>query len=83
MKGKTGTVKLNLTGSPALRFQGRPLGLTHYTHPRTALAMAHIRLWPIPSRVRKTKAGNRLIFNDFSDTSSVPASFLRQVLTPP
>lgn len=31
--GKTVTIKLNLTGSPALRFQGRPLGATHYTHP--------------------------------------------------
>lgn len=31
--GKTVTIKLNLTGSPALRFQGRPLGSTHYCHP--------------------------------------------------
>lgn len=42
VRGKTVTVKLNLTGSPALRFQGRPLGNTHYTHPRTALALAHL-----------------------------------------
>lgn len=34
VKGKTVTVKLNLTGSPALRFEGRPLGVTHYVHPR-------------------------------------------------
>lgn len=40
--GKTVTVKLNLTGSPALRFQGRPLGATHYTHPSQALALAHL-----------------------------------------
>ncbi|MBI5280906.1 MAG: DUF362 domain-containing protein [Candidatus Solibacter usitatus] len=40
--GKTVTIKLNLTGSPALRFQGRPLGATHYTHPKTAAAMAHL-----------------------------------------
>jgi len=33
VKGKTVTIKLNLTGSPAMRFQGKPLGLTHYTHP--------------------------------------------------
>ena len=33
-----------------------------------------IRLCPIPSHVRKTKAENRLIFNDFSDTCpSLPA----------
>lgn len=42
VRGKTVTVKLNLTGSPALRVQGRPLGVTHYTHPRTAGALAHL-----------------------------------------
>jgi uncharacterized protein (DUF362 family) len=42
VKGRTVTVKLNLTGSPALRFQGRPLGATHYTHPAQALALAHL-----------------------------------------
>jgi uncharacterized protein (DUF362 family) len=39
---KTVVIKLNLTGSPALRFQGRPLGTTHYTHPAQALALAHL-----------------------------------------
>ena len=33
VRGKTVTIKLNLTGSPAQRFEGRPLGVTHYTHP--------------------------------------------------
>ncbi len=42
VKGKTVTVKLNLTGSPALRVGGLPVGVTHYTHPRTAGAMAHL-----------------------------------------
>lgn len=42
VRGKTVTVKLNLTGSPALRIQGRPLGVTHYTHPKTAAALAHV-----------------------------------------
>ncbi|MCX6636214.1 MAG: DUF362 domain-containing protein [Acidobacteria bacterium] len=42
VRGKTVTVKLNLTGSPALRVEGRPPGVTHYTHPRTAGAMAHL-----------------------------------------
>ena len=42
VQGKTVTIKLNLTGSPALRLQGRPLGVTHYTHPKTAIAMAHL-----------------------------------------
>lgn len=41
VKNKTVTVKLNLTGSPGLRFQGKPLGSTHYTHPKTLMAMIH------------------------------------------
>ena len=36
---KTITIKLNLTGSPSQRFQGKPLGSTHYTHPKTIAAM--------------------------------------------
>ncbi len=42
VKGKTVTIKVNLTGSPALKFQGKPLGLTHYTHPKMAAAMAYV-----------------------------------------
>src|SRR6266542_207041 len=42
VKGKTVTIKLNLTGSPGLRFQGRPLGVTHYTHPKLLGATAHL-----------------------------------------
>jgi uncharacterized protein (DUF362 family) len=42
VRNKTVTIKLNLTGSPGLRFQGKPLGSTHYTHPKTLLAMVHI-----------------------------------------
>jgi uncharacterized protein (DUF362 family) len=42
VRNKTVTVKLNLTGNPAHRFQGRPLGVTHYTHPRLVLAAAHL-----------------------------------------
>jgi len=42
VRGKTVTVKLNLTGSPALKFEGRPLGLTHYTHPKLTAAFAHL-----------------------------------------
>lgn len=40
VRGKTVTIKLNLTGSPALRFQGKPPALTHYTHPKVAGAVA-------------------------------------------
>lgn len=39
---KTVTIKLNLTGNPALRFQGRPLGSTHYIHPNVALALVSL-----------------------------------------
>lgn len=42
VRNKTVTIKLNLTGSPGLRFQGMPLGLTHYTHPNMAAAFAHL-----------------------------------------
>ena len=42
VKNKTVTVKLNLTGSPALRFQGKPLGLTHYNHPKMVAATAYL-----------------------------------------
>src|SRR5947209_8521438 len=42
VRNKTVTVKMNLTGSPATRLQGRPLGSTHYTHPKTAAAMVHL-----------------------------------------
>lgn len=42
VKNKTVTIKLNLTGSPGLRLEGKALGLTHYTHPKTVAAMAHV-----------------------------------------
>lgn len=42
VRNKTVTVKLNLTGSPALRFQGKALGATHYSHPKTVGAMAYL-----------------------------------------
>ncbi|HYM13927.1 MAG TPA: DUF362 domain-containing protein [Bryobacterales bacterium] len=42
VKGKTVTVKLNLTGSPGLRVNGMPVGVTHYTHPLVIEAFAHL-----------------------------------------
>src|ERR1700730_11508014 len=42
VKNKTVTIKVNLTGSPGLKFQGKPLGLTHYTHPKMAAATAYL-----------------------------------------
>ena len=52
VKNKTVTIKLNLTGSPALRFQGKPLGITHYTHPKTIMAMVHLLDSAGASRIR-------------------------------
>src|SRR5262245_455766 len=34
VRGKTVTIKLNLTGSPGYKFMGKALGVTHYTHPQ-------------------------------------------------
>jgi uncharacterized protein (DUF362 family) len=42
VNNKTVTIKVNLTGSPSQRFQGKPLGLTHYTHPDMAGALAYL-----------------------------------------
>jgi uncharacterized protein (DUF362 family) len=42
VRGKTVTVKLNMTGSPALRIQGQPPGVTHFTHPKIAGALAYL-----------------------------------------
>ncbi len=41
VKGKTVTVKLNMTGSPATRVGGRPPALTHYCHPKVVGALVH------------------------------------------
>lgn len=42
VRNRTVTIKLNLTGSPGLRFMGKPLGITHYNHPKIVLATAHL-----------------------------------------
>ncbi|WP_031498877.1 DUF362 domain-containing protein [Bryobacter aggregatus] len=39
VRHKTVTIKLNLTGSPGLRYQGKALGVTHYSHPKHVMAM--------------------------------------------
>lgn len=57
VKNKTVTVKLNLTGSPGLRFQGRPLGVTHYTHPRIVEATAHLMARAGAKRIRFVESG--------------------------
>jgi uncharacterized protein (DUF362 family) len=52
VKGKSVTVKLNLTGSPANRLQGRSPALTHYTHPRHVAAMIHLLARAQARRIR-------------------------------
>ena len=42
VRNKTVTIKLNMTGSPGKRVQGRAPALTHYTHPKLVGATAHL-----------------------------------------
>jgi uncharacterized protein (DUF362 family) len=42
VRNKTVTVKLNMTGSPGIRFQGQPPGVTHYVHPKLVGATAYL-----------------------------------------
>src|SRR4249919_3335562 len=57
VRGKTVTIKLNLTGSPGLRFEGRPLGVTHYTHPKVVGATAHLMGKAGAKRIRFVESG--------------------------
>jgi uncharacterized protein (DUF362 family) len=42
VRGKTVTVKVNMTGSPAQRVQGKAPALTHYTHPKLLGSAAYL-----------------------------------------
>lgn len=42
VRNKTVTIKLNLTGGTDDRVGGKLPGLTHYTHPKTVMAMCHL-----------------------------------------
>ncbi len=42
VKGKTVAIKINLTGGPGTRFDDRPAGRTHWSHPRTVGAVIHL-----------------------------------------
>jgi uncharacterized protein (DUF362 family) len=57
VRGKTVTIKLNLTGSPGLRFQGKPLGVTHYTHPKLVGAAAYLMGKAGAKRIRFVESG--------------------------
>lgn len=57
VKNKTVTVKLNLTGSPALRLQGKPLGSTHYSHPAQIGAFVRLLGETGARRIRLVESG--------------------------
>src|SRR5260370_6008855 len=42
VRNKTVTIKLNLTGSPGLRLQGKPVGVAQCTHAKLVFAMARV-----------------------------------------
>src|SRR3954447_476848 len=42
VQNKTVTVKVNMTGSPGQRVQGRAPAMTHYTHPKLLGAAAYL-----------------------------------------
>jgi uncharacterized protein (DUF362 family) len=42
VRNKTVTVKVNMTGSPGQRFQGKAPAITHYTHPKLLGAAAYL-----------------------------------------
>ena len=42
VKNRTVTIKLNLTGAPSIRFEGKALGVTPYSHPKTVMSMVHL-----------------------------------------
>jgi uncharacterized protein (DUF362 family) len=52
VRNKTVTIKINMTGSPGQRVQGRALGLTHYTHPKLVGATAYLLAKAGARRVR-------------------------------
>ena len=42
VRNKTVAIKINMTGSPGSRFQGKAPAITHYTHPKILGATAHL-----------------------------------------
>src|SRR5580700_10326577 len=57
VRNKTVTVKLNMTGSPSIRFQGLAPALTHYTHPKLVGATAHLLGRAGARRIRFVESG--------------------------
>ena len=52
VKGKTVAIKINLTGAPTYRVGYLPLEDTHYTHPHTIAAAAHLMSQAGARRIR-------------------------------
>ena len=57
VRNKTVTVKINLTGSPGQRFEGQPLGNTHYTHPQVIAATTKLMGDAGAKRIRFVESG--------------------------
>jgi len=57
VRNKTVTVKINMTGAPGQRFQGRALGSTHYTHPQVIMAAAYLMGEAGATRIRFVESG--------------------------
>src|SRR5437588_4188005 len=57
VRGKTVTIKLNLTGSPGIRLQGKPLGITHYTNPKLVGSTAYLMGRAGAKRIRFVESG--------------------------
>ncbi|MCP5115406.1 MAG: DUF362 domain-containing protein [bacterium] len=57
VRGKTVTIKLNLTGSPALRVRGMAPGITHYCHPKVVAAAVHLIGAAGAKRIRLVESG--------------------------
>jgi uncharacterized protein (DUF362 family) len=58
VRGKTVTVKLNLTGSPSNRFQGLAPGNTHWVHPKLVGACCHLLGRAGAKRIRLVESGS-------------------------
>jgi uncharacterized protein (DUF362 family) len=42
VRDKTVTIKINMTGAPSIKFQGKAPAITHYTHPKILGATAYL-----------------------------------------
>ncbi len=57
VRNKTVAIKLNMTGSPGQRFQGKAVGLTHYVHPKVVGSVAFLMGRAGARRIRFLESG--------------------------